>query len=267
MKLIRAALATSIFSAALVQPVAAQSVRDLVTNMLERQAERMGQVDNYTVVQEVQGIETTQYYEAREMDGHRVFVITGTWMNGNKMSGLEEETGDPFSTYAEWMEHASVEGSEEIDGHDTWIVFTDDLDAMSGQPMADQGMQQGTVRMYVDKDEYILRRTQFEGTMDDGSGPREVQMTADMSDYRNIDGVLHPFLVSGQVQGAMDADEAAEMQEQLKEMEQQLASLPEALRNQVESQLEQMRSMATGGGMTFSVVTKEVKVNQGPPAG
>ena len=266
MKLIHTALAAAVLSTGLAQPLAGQSVRELVADMLERQAARMGHVDNYTVVQEVQGIETTQYYEAREQDGRRTFVITGTWMNGSKMGGLEEETGDPFATYAEWMEHATVEGSEEVDGHDTWVILTDDLDAMSGQPMADQGMQRGTVRMYVDKDEYILRRTRFEGTMDDGSGPRDVEMTATMSDYRNVDGVLHPFLVSGEVQGAMDSEEAADMQEQLKEMEAQLASLPEGLRNQVEAQLEQMRAMAMGEGMKFSVVTKDLQVNQGPPA-
>ncbi len=261
------AIAASLLAGTLAQPAQAQSVRELVEGMLDDQASRMANVENYTVVQEVSGIETTQYFEPREVNGRRVFMATGMWVNGSEIGDVGEEAADPFSAFQSWMESASIEGSENIEGHDTWIISTNDLSAMSGQPLADQGMEEGTVRMFVDKDEHILRRTVFEGIMNDGSGPREVQMTMDMGDYRNVDGVLHPFLVSGSVQGAMDDEEAKQMQEQLKEAEAQLEQLPAALRGQLESQLEQMRSMATGGGMTFQVVTKELTVNQGPPQG
>ena len=249
--------------------LAGQSPREIVERALAQQDARTANVENYTLVQEFNGQEMLQYHEAREVGGHRMFVVTRTLVGGRSVGGAQDEGADPFYMYERWIQNAEVAGSERVDGHDTWILRTDNLEAMAGPSMSDADLREGEVRLYIDKDDYVVRRMVFEGTADVEGQARDMSMTANLLDYRNVDGVLHPVRMEATVSGAMSGAESAEMKEALAEMEKRLAELPENVRKQVEgqmrAQMEAMGGMASGEGMKMTVTTKEVRVNQGPP--
>jgi hypothetical protein len=81
--------------------------------------------------------------------------------------------------------------------------------------------------------------------------------------------MLHPFLISVLVEGAipgMSEGEVEELRQQMADMEKQLAEMPESQRAMVEGmmkpQMERLEQMLGGGGMEVTIQTKEVRVNQ-----
>ncbi|MEZ4417752.1 MAG: hypothetical protein R3E10_18490 [Gemmatimonadota bacterium] len=255
---------------ALASTLSAQSPREIIERSLELQDARMRGVENFTIVQELNGQEMQQYYEPRDVGSHRVFIPTRTLLGGRTLDLPEEQSNDPFYNYEQWVGNARVIRSESVEGHEAWVIETDALEAMGGAAMPPEAqLREGRVRMFVDKEEYVVRRMEFEGTADIQGQPREMSMTAELGDFRNVEGVLQPFTVLMTVHGAMSDDESAQMRDALAEMEKRLAELPESVRAQVEgqmrAQIEAMRGASGGEGMQIRMQTKEIRVNQGPP--
>jgi hypothetical protein len=109
----------------------------------------------------------------------------------------------------------------------------------------------------------------MEGEMESDGQKQPFSMTSLMTDYREVEGMLHPFLISVLVEGAipgMSEGEVEELRQQMADMEKQLAEMPESQRAMVEGmmkpQMERLEQMLGGGGMEVTIQTKEVRVNQ-----
>lgn len=265
---------------------AAQSASEILDNALQRYEQRMAGIDNYTVVQSAEGMGgmasmmgdegTTLYYEKTMVDGHPVFQVHHPAMDS--IMQMQQQSGamrSPAETMRLMKDHASLEGSDTVDGHDCWVIRVDDPAALA--PMEDSesssAMKLESMTMCLDKEEYVPRRMTMEGEMSVNGQTNTVDMESHMTDYREVDGLLHPFRtevsMSGMT-GSMSPEERENTRKQLEEAKAKMAEMPEAQRAMMEKmmggRLEQMEQMLAEGSMSFAFVVKDLKVNAGPPA-
>ena len=257
--------------------VSAQSVSDIVDQMYAAYERQVANVDNYTLVQTMMGIESTSYFEKETVDGHPVFRLKSGSAGGNNLNFSlgDDDTGlgDVYEFGPELVQHARYAGREQIDGASAHVLAIDDLSQVSlAQQSTPDDMQftPKTGRVYVDADRLIPRRMEFTGDATTQAGTSEVTVTIDLQDIREVQGLLIPYRTAMEItglQGMMDP----ETQAQLRQMEEQLAALPPDQRAQMERmlgpQLEQIRKMAAGSGdaMSIDVTVSDVRVNSGPP--
>ena len=65
---------------AVLAPVApAQNAQEIIQTAIDRYEQRMSGVENYTIVQDVMGFESTSYYEKHTVDGRSVFKLVDTY--------------------------------------------------------------------------------------------------------------------------------------------------------------------------------------------
>jgi len=250
-----------------------QSVEDIVEQMYdsyERQAEG---IDNYTLVQNVLGVETTSYFEKQVVEGHPVFRLVGSDTGGFSFSLGNDDAGvgDIFLWGDELVEHGRYAGQEQIGSSTVHVIAVDDLSQLDiVQPTTpdDMEFEPKTARIYVDDALDVPRRMEFTGETQTDSGPAEITVRVDMENYLPIESLLVPYRTVINIQGlgaALDPETLA----QLEEMEQQLAAMPPEQREMMERmlgpQMEQIRQMVAGGGdgMTMEVTVVDVAINAG----
>lgn len=252
----------------------AQSGGDVLRTALDRYQERMEGIENYTVVQEAMGFQSTTYFERTEVDGRPVFLPQSE-------TGSAAAQGTPDNPYSEFYalaDRAEREGTEMLEGEETHVIAVTDFEGVDlwnptggGEP-GDFTPRRAT--FFIDTDDYLLRRMQMTGTTSMQGQEREVSFTADFQDYREVDGLLHPFGIQVSVEGLasqMSPEEREELERSLQEMRAQLEEMPAQQREMVErmmsGQLEQMETMLAQGTMDLTVQVTEVRVNEGPPQG
>jgi hypothetical protein len=270
-------IATALALVALVAGGAsAQSVSSVVEGMYDSYERQVADIDDYTLVQTVMGIEASSYFEKEMVDGHAVFRLrNGSAQSGNFNFGLggdDSGMGDVYSFGPELIEHARYAGREQIDGTAVHVLAVDDLsDLAIAQSTPDEmEFQPKTGRIYIDADRMIPRRMEFVGDATTPNGQHEVTVSIDLQDVRNVQGMFVPFRTAMRITG-MQAMIDPETQAQLREMEEQLAALPPEQRQMMERmvgpQLDQLRQMMAGNGdaMSIDVTVSDVRVNTGPP--
>ncbi len=227
----------------------------------------MSGVENYTVVQEVMGVEVTNYFEKRMVDGRPVFELQDKYG-----SGEQDELGDMYYAFMDVAKQAKVEGEEKIDGQDCHVLLIDDFSGLDLGQEGEDDFEPKEGLFYLDSDDYVLRRMVMDGTIETDGQKKPVKLDAYFEDYREVDGMLHPFVMrmnmSG-LQGSMSQEEIDEARKNLEEMKKQLAEMPESQRAMVEkmmgSQMENLEKMVNEGSMEFTITVKELRVNKGPP--
>jgi hypothetical protein len=269
----RVASLAVVMLAAASSSLAGQSVADLVEQMYdsyERQAEG---VDNYTLVQNVMGVETTSYFEKQIVEGHPVFRLIDSDTGGFSLSLGNDEAGvgDIFLWGDQLVEHGRYAGQELIGGSTVHVIAVDDLSQLDiVQPSTPDNMEfePKTARIYVDDALDVPRRMEFTGETPTDDGPAEITVRVDMENYLPIENLLVPYRTVINIQGlgaALDDETRA----QLEQMQQQLAALPPEQREMMERmlgpQIAQIQQMMDGGGdgMTMEVTVVDVVINAG----
>lgn len=266
--------AASLLLAASAAPMRAQTGEEVMRTLLERYEERMGDVRDYTVVQEVMGFESSTYFERTEVDGHTVFVP-------RTETGSEAARRAPESPYAGMFrlaERSRHEGYREVSGERCHVVAVTDFEGTDlfgeGGTTGMEDFRPERAAFLVDTDDYLLRRMEIEGTSTARGEPREVTFTALFEDYREVDGVVHPFRTSVSIEGMgqqMSEQEQQQLQESLRQMRSQMEQMSEEQREMMEQmmggKMEQMEKMLASGAMDFTVQVKEIRVDEGPPGG
>jgi hypothetical protein len=259
---------------ALTPSVHAQSAQDVFEQMLEAYSRNAEGVDNYTIVQQVLGFETVQYFEKTVVDGRPVFQLQQTQAMG--FTGGPDDGGDMSAMYLmepEFAERARYDGREQIEGREMHVLVIDDLSGLDFDMTT--GPEGGdfvprSMRMLVDTERLTPRLIESDGDMITERGPQEVTSVVEMLDYREVDGFLTPHRMVIRVEGLAEAMDP-EMRVQYEEMQRQLENVPESQRAMVEQMmggaLQQMEAMMAGDGdgMTMEVTVTEVRVNSGPP--
>lgn len=248
----------------------AQTPEEIVEAAYERYQQRMANIENYTLVQETMGFSTTLYFEKRIVDGRPVFHLQ------SNIGASDDDISEMYNEFLNVAKYAVLTGKEDIDGHETYALYIDDFSKVDwgGSDDDDAAFTPEKGSFYLDTDEYILRKMLIEGEMETAGRTAPVTMESFFQDYRNVEGMLHPFRtlvrVSG-FEGMMTEEDVENARRQLAEMKQRMEEMPESQRQMLEGMLnEQMQKLeeaASSGTMEFTLEVSELRVNEGPPSG
>lgn len=260
--------------AALPGLVLAQSAKQVVEEAFTRYARRMEGIENYTVVQETLGFQTTTYFERQTVDGRSVFVP-------RQIGGTETAKRTPQSYTAmleAFSEEATHEGMGQVNGKRCHILVLADLQGGSfgayAPPKAQGSWKPETIHLFLDQRELLPRKMVMEGRLTQGGESQPVEMTALFRDYREVEGVIHPFRIEIQTEGissGMSPEEQAKVRESMEGLQEKKAAMSPEQRQMVEQmmggKLRQMRQMLASNATDFTIRVKELRVNEGPPEG
>lgn len=267
-----------------------QSAADLLRDLADAHADRVEGVDDITVVSTAGGSmamfdQMTTYYTRTE-DGSS--FMARTRMEGGMADMMQDDVpspmqNDPFlinTMLADYFADSAVyEGSESIDGQTVEVVYIEDMTPLARALAEEQGetFDESTevtdVRLHIDTDSQVIRRIESKMTSDFGQGMpggqseiRTADMTFNLADFQDVDGVRYPFTMRMELSGVMSDEEIAQMREQMEQMEAQLDQMPPAQREQIEDMMGGMEGMLSGT-ISFESTATEVRVNEGPPEG
>ncbi len=274
-----AAIALVLLTPQLAQP---QSVSQILDTYMERNASRLDGIDNVVLVQSVMGMSSEVYLEKVETDDGavlqpRLIRTGGMTMPIDPGSAEGTFTGDASTYLFELADRAELGGTEAVDGEMTTIIEINDLSGFDFSPPGAGGQQAPvearSMRLFVDTDDWVVRRMEMVADMNGASGPTETSISAEFTDFREVQGMVHPFRVVTSIVGmggGASAEELEEARAALEQMEEQLAGMPEQQRQMVEQmmgeQMEGLMQMLESGTFTVEIEVQEVRVNEGPPS-
>jgi hypothetical protein len=256
----------------------AQSAEEVLLRALDLHEDRMEGIQGYTVVQEVMGFQVELEFERAEVDGRTVFVPV--LPAGPEGDSGDAQTADPAGGMADFYQHypqiaerAELVGKAAVDGQECFVVKIDDfsgLDLGQNMTVGDQGeFVPKKATLYLDGSDYVLRKMEMEGETISGAQPQPMTAQVALTDYRNVEGMLHPFTIQVHATGApsgIPQEDLAKARGEMERMEKQLAALPESQRAMVEGmirpQIEQLEQMLEGGEIDITLTTKEVRVSR-----
>jgi hypothetical protein len=249
---------------ALPSAATAQNAEKILMTSLEEYEQRMEEIENYTIVQETMGFETELTFLRTEVEGRTVFVPKGQEEAAGGISNF-------YRMYPKIAERAELKGRESVDGKQCHVLAINDFSELDlDQEMGGQGaFVPKTGLLYVDTDDHLIRKMQMEGEITRHGQTSPMTAVTVLSDYRDVEGMLHPYLMHITATGlaaGMSKEEAEEARENLAEMEEKLEDMDPNQRAMVErmmgGQMENLRKMLESGQFKITVVTKEVRVNE-----
>lgn len=176
----------------------------------------------------------------------------------------------PDAMYDDLAGHVELTGTEEIDGHDCWVLAAKDPESL-GDQMPDD-FRSPKITLWIDRELSVPRRIRVEGEVKADGDWRPMTMETGRHDFREVQGLLLPYRTSTSISGVSSAVPPAkleEMQKQMAEMQEQLAKMPPQQRavaeQMMKSRMPQMQAMLGASSEPTETVVKEVTVNQGPP--
>jgi len=246
----------------------AQSAKKILMTSLEKYEQRMEGIENYTTVQETMGFETElTFVRTKDDEGRTVFVPKGREdASSGGMSNF-------YRMYPKIAERAELEGTESVDGEQCHVLAISDfsgLDLDEQMEMGDRGdFVPKTGLLYVDTDDHLIRKMELGGEITRDGQTSPMTAVTVLSDYREVEGMLHPFqlhITATGLAAGMSEEEMEEARRGLAEMEKNLEGMDATQRAMVErmmgGQMEKLRKMLESGQFEITVVTKEVRVNE-----
>jgi hypothetical protein len=261
------------------QQVTAQSATQVLSEALDQNIQRLALVDNLRIQQQIMGFETTTYLVKELVDGVPALRVHSVELGG--LTGLDPlEAGgdflmDPGQLFDEWGPHWMLEGQGSVDGQATWILALDNfvgIDWESTVPGEEMAMTPERLVMELDGGRFVPLRINMEGSVEADGEVRPVEMSVRFSDYREVDGYLHPFLTTVETDLAaagVTPEQREEARQGLEEMRRQLEQAPEAQRAMIErmlgGQLETLERMLEGEAFELEIRVTDLQVNPGLP--
>lgn len=250
-------------------PASAQSAEEVVNDALERFEQRMEGVRTYTVVQTVMGFESSTTFERQTVDGHTVFVPRET--EGSEAAAQAPQSYQAMLT--ELGDRATYEGTESVEGTECHLLSLEDFsgEAFSDLSPPDAGGEWAPerLRFWIDRDELLPRKMTMEGTVTTEGRDQPVSITALFRDYREVEGVVHPYRTEIRTEGltpGMSPEERARMKESMKKMKEKMEQMPPEKRKMMEEmmggRLDKMEQMMSSGAMDLTVEVEEIRVNE-----
>lgn len=240
-----------------------ESAEEIFRTAIERHEARLEGVDSVTIVQELSlpmGMTRQQELNLVKTtrDGRTLLVPAGENAGSHMM-----QPASMMATMDSAMASSVVRGRSEVDGNEVYVVAVPDLPAVDfGQDALSGGRARSfegdSATVYVDAEEYVLRRARVHGRMTMGGSDRAVQVGVQLSDYRATDGYLHPF--RSEVQFDIEGLEK-QMQAMMQKMQQGGGDSAQR------AMMKQAMSVMMAGGMTVVSTVKEIRVNGSAPSG
>ncbi len=271
--IVRTATAVVVLTGALPPAIVAQSAAEIVERMLSEYERRSAAVENFSVIQDVMGLETVSYFEKEIVNGRPVFRLRHSIAGGMEIDSSDQ--GGLDAIYAmgdELARRARYEGRTEIGGYDVHVLEISDLTGMGfGQSVTPDSEFAPTLgRIFLDVDTYAPRRLEFQGEITNEQGVHEVNTTLDMGDYREVEGMLVAYRTVFTMEGlgaVIDPETRARFEQMQRELEDMPAEQRRMLESMMAGQLDQFRAMMSDDDapMTVELIVREVVVNAGPP--
>lgn len=237
-------------------PGMAQSAADIIDEMDAAHQAMAEGVRSFVVETENE----TNRYERTEQEGRYVYRLSDseapTSADEMPMLGFLE------ASYIDGLKAAAqYEGTESIDGVETHVLFIEDPSQLeSYAELEDQEFETlESMRIFVRTEDFMPARFLFKAVLPEDAmegapfqldGPITFQV--DMRDYRNIDGLLYPFVTEMQndMMEQMPEQQRQQMEQMRAQMEQQMAQMSDEQREMMERQMgdqfEQMQAMMSG---------------------
>lgn len=259
----------------------AQSAQDIVQRVLDASERRMAGVENLTLRQDVMGVSTTTYMIKEEVDGYPVLrphSVDAMGVDVDLMEDSWDVWADPRSMYGPTMDQWVLEGTGNVDGHETWRLSLSDLELLDWDDEEmweeDAIFEADRLLLEVDRERLVPLRMEIEGEVQDEGGPKPVRMVMSFSDYRTVQGYMHPFLTVVEMDmgaAGLSDEEVREAREAMAEFQRELENMPPAQREMMErmmaDQMEMFEQMLAGEGIRVEMQVTELLVNRGPPSG
>ena len=177
---------------------------------------RLEGIDNVLFIQSTMGMTSEVYMEKVDVDGSAVLELRMIRAQGITMP-LEAGSGEgTFSDASIYMlqiaDRAELAVTKVVDGRETTIIAVNDLSDFDFAPPPQGGMQERmqarSMRLFVDTDDWVIRRMELttDGVTPDGP---EATVVADFSDFRNVQGMIQPFRIVTSISG-MGSDASSE---------------------------------------------------------
>ena len=248
----------------------AQSAREIMETALQQYRQQTEGIEAYTVTQEVMGATITHRFVKQEVEGHRVFVPVGDTAGGRLPRGW----GNPYQMFPALADRATLHGTTPVDGQPSWILRVTDFSGLDLESMTPEGargeFEPDSITLYVGQDRHVLRGLSMRGKIAAGDSSRPISVQARFRDYREVEGMLHPFVMDVTVEGmeaALSPAERKAARRQLRQMEQRMEQMSEEQRKMMEGmmgpQLEKLRQMLESGRMETTIRVRSLEVERG----
>jgi hypothetical protein len=112
-----------------------QSARQVLESAAERYQQRMQGIENYTLVQDVMGMESILYFEKETVEGVPFFQVRAARVGGNSISLDDDQTlANPYRTFMDFAERARHGGTEAVDGRQAHRIVVEDFTGLDFNP-------------------------------------------------------------------------------------------------------------------------------------
>ncbi len=248
----------------------AQSPQEIFDQMIEQYTNSIEDVETMMMITRMEGFMETEpdttYYRKVMNDGfpNMQVVNSGSSTPSTNYYNFQEN-------YDALIENSTYEGTETVNGREAHVLFIEDVTALYDDVVTTpEGQQQQqaepqTGRMYIDTEDYIPVRMSF-----DINYEGEYTGTADMvmSDIRNVDGMLIPFMMEMKIDGissSMSPEDMAEAKQSMKDLEEQMENASglqkRILERAVKPQMERLQKILEEGAMTMRTIVEDVQTN------
>jgi len=253
-------------------PLAAQSGPEIMSQVIERQRERLSGIESLLIEQEIMGIPSTLYMVKEMVDGEPTLVAQATLVGGMTVPiprvALDAWSGSA-ELYGQLAERFTLDGSDEVHGRPAHRLTIDDF---SGLDLGASDVPMTPLRgvFYVDRSDLVILRMELDMEIQAPSGETRVtQLISTLDDYRDVSGYMHPFRSviawDGLIEIITNGQSLADLEQQLAQLEDQLRNAPPAQRELFEPLLTPLRQMLSGAPM--EVIVTRLEVNVDPPGG
>ncbi|MGE0157996.1 MAG: hypothetical protein AB7T31_01220 [Gemmatimonadales bacterium] len=176
----------------------AQSVAEVVEGMYAAVERQAATVTNYTLSEQVMGVDTYSYFEKELVDGHPVFRLKMSDGSGFSfgLGGEDVGLGDVFIYGPKFLEHGVYAGTEKIGNFTVHVLSVEGDAAAEIVPPRGPGQVEyrpHAVRLYVDAQMMVPRRILLEGDAMTDTGPQSLDIQLDMQNILPIETMLVPF--------------------------------------------------------------------------
>ncbi len=244
----------------------AQDASQIIQRALQVYEDGAKNTDNYRITATTMGFESKTLMKKQIVDGHPVFFPAQV------DASMSSKWESPQNWFRQIADRAKYEGSEEVDGRRCHVVSIDNFEGLDLNPgVESEGEFQPTwMALVLDTESLLPRSMRMKGNLVVDGDTRPMSLEALMTDYREINGMYHPFRIVIEADGIMgpggaSEEDMAEAQESLAELEKNLEDMSDQERAMVERmmgpQMERLREMIGTGKLKIEMVVTAIEPN------
>lgn len=244
----------------------AQDASQIIQRALQVYEDGAKDTDNYRMTTETMGFRSETVMKKEIVDGHPVFVPA-------QFSGSEDsQWKSPQNWFRQIADRAEYDGTEEVDGRSCHVVSIDNFEGIDVSPgiQSEGDFQPTWMSLALDTESSLPRRMRMKGNVVVEDSTRPVSVEAIMTDYRQVNGMYHPFRMLIEADGFMgpggaSEEDMAEARESLAELEKSFEEMSDQERAMVERmmgpQMERLREMVGTGKLKIEMVVTSIEPN------